>query len=256
MTGSAWNMLRPQLSYRRESFSRGLQAAGYKVIYRIAKPEPSDVLLIWNRYGGFDDQARHFERAGARVLVAENAYLDLPGKWFAVSLSHHNGPGQWPDGGPERWDLWGIELQPWRDVDEDVGPLILAQRGIGEPGLASPVGWAEATRKKIGGRIRAHPGNGTPRVPLEQDLARASAVVTWGSSAALRALIYGVPVWYAMPGWIGAGAAKPLSEWGSEPRRDDAARLAMFRRLAWAIASIDEVQSGEAFTRLLEPVAA
>jgi hypothetical protein len=240
-------LLREALVYRRATFCKGLQAAGYELVNSIPKVEPQDVLCVWNRYAGFDEQAKRF----AKVLVAENAYVDAPGKWVALSLSHHNGAGEWKQGSNDRWDSLGIELLPWRHVN-DGETLIIGQRGIGEKGLASPMGWAEATKLRIGGRIRKHPHKDAKAVPLEQDLERVSQVVTWGSSAALRSLMYGIPVWYEFPKWIGAGASKPLADWGEPPKRDDEARLACFRRLIWAQWRLAEIESGEAFRYLLQ----
>jgi hypothetical protein len=239
-------------NYRRSAFVEGLQCAGFDVVADLARPGPEDLVVLWNRSGWRNDEARRFEAAGARVLVAENGYLGKTwrgGKWFSLALDHHAGAGRWPDGGPGRWDSWNVELAPWRAGGAET--LILAQRGIGEPGIASPLGWAEGVQALIGGRIRQHPGKDAPTVPLEQDLARAASVVTWHSAAALQALLLGVPAWYAFPRWIGAGAARPLAEFGKLPRCDDAARLAMFRRLAWAVWNVDEVNSGQAFQALL-----
>ena len=244
-------LLRHPPAYRRERFVEGLRAAGFAVQDRIADPRPDDVLLIWNRYGPFHDEARRFERGGAAVLVAENQYLAgwLPGKWHALAPGHHAGAGAVVDGGPQRWDALRLDLVPWRTNSSDV--LILGQRSIGEDGIASPRGWAEATQRRIGGRIRPHPGKHPPAVPLAEDVGRASAVVTWASSAALIALALGVPVWFEMPRWIGAEAARPLAEFGAAPKRDDAARLAMFRRLIWAQWRVDEIEDGTAFRHLL-----
>jgi hypothetical protein len=248
----ALNLLRASLHYRRESFDRGLRAAGFDIVDRIAQPRWDDVLLIWNRYSAFDDQARMFEGAGATVLVVENGWLGKDwrgGEWFALSVGHHAGAGRWKDGGPERWDGWHVELEPWRrDGTETV---ILGQRGIGERGVRSPEQWAETTRRRIGGRIRPHPGTAAAR-PLREDLAGARDVATWHSGAALLALMWGVPCWYEYPRWIGAGAGRSLAEWPGEPRRDDGARLATFRRLAWAMWTLDEIRSGAPIRRLLE----
>lgn len=246
----ALSLLRAGPVYRADRFTHGLKAAGYQVVTTLSDPQPGDVLVIWNRYTTYDDRAKQFERAGARVLVAENSYLAgaIDGKWHALALGHHNGAGTWVDGGPERWDALGVDLRPWRRGNE---VLIIAQRGIGEHGIASPRGWAEETQRKIGGRIRPHPGKEKPAIPLVDDLANACCVVTWASSAALVALMFGVPVFHAMPKWIGASAGRPLAEWGQEPRRDDEARLAMFRRLAWAMWRVEEIESGKAFRHLL-----
>lgn len=241
-------LIRSQLVYRRESFCAGLESAGYKVVGAIADPGPDDLLVIWNRYGEFDAVARRFEKFGATVIVAENGYVRESGKWFALAKSHHSGAGKWNVGGPERWDSIGIELQPWRTGSEIV---ILGQRGIGEPGIAAPRGWAETVQRQIGGRIRPHPGNNDPTVPLEHDLRNAKAVVTWHSAAALRALILGVPVFCAFPRWIAASAATPLDRFPDLSNLDNLDRLSMFRRLAWAQWRIEEIQTGEAFRCLM-----
>ena len=96
-----------------------------------------------------------------------------------------------------------------------------------------------------------HPGTGEA-VPLADDLRKAGAVITWSSAAALQAMALGVPVWHAHPKFIGAPAARPLAEWPGPGKRDEAARLEVFRRLAWAIWSLDEIGSGEAVAAVLE----
>ena len=76
--------------------------------------------------------------------------------------------------------------------------------------------------------------------PLQDDLARAGRVVTWGSGAAIQALMMGIPVISEMRGWV-----------GQQDNTDDG-RLAMFRRLAWAQATLDEIADGSALERLLD----
>jgi hypothetical protein len=241
-------MFRPALHYRREVFNAGLTRSGYTVVDAIRDPGPGDALLTWNRYGRFHDEANRFEAAGATVFVAENGYLGKDfagGDWFALSVGHHNGAGRWPDGGPERWRGLGVELAPWRTGGTDA--VVLPQRGIGEPGIAMPRSWPAASY----GRVRPHPGMHKAR-PLADDLARAKYAVTWGSGAALKALLFGVPVFHGLPSWIGAEAALPLDRIKDEPKRDDAARLRMFERLAWAMWTLDEIATGEPFTMLRE----
>lgn len=248
----AYCMLRSASVYRREVFCSGLAQAGYAVMTTPFNPSPDDVLLIWNRYGQFHAEANRFEKNGARVLVTENGYMRDgigDGKWYALAIGHHNGAGHWRVGGPERWDALNVEMQPWHGGNDVV---IFAQRGIGENGIASPRGWAESVQKKYGGRIRAHPGNNEPAVPLADDLKNARAVLTWHSTAALYALMYGVPVFYAFPQWIGALASLPLSKFVEDaPCCDSAARLNMFRRIIWAQWHIDEIADGTAFRHLL-----
>jgi len=250
VSGRALCLVREALHYRRDAFLSGLRAAGFKVVPTLKTPGPGDALVIWNRYGWYAAEANRFEAAGARVVVAENGYLGKAwcgGNWYALSIGHHAGAGKWRIGGPERWDALGVELAPWRSGDEIV---VLGQRGIGEPGIAAPDRWAERARRRFGGRIRPHPADkSVAAVPLAGDLANAKAVVTWHSGAALQALLLGVPVFYEFDRWIGAPAARHVSKFG-EPLRDDAARLSMFRRLAWAQWQLEEIRSGEAFQGL------
>jgi hypothetical protein len=255
-------LLRDALAYRRDAYLAGLAAAGYRVEKAIPAPRRDDVLVIWNRYGAADDMARNFERHGARVIVTENGHLGKGwrgGSWYAMARGHHAGAGTWPDGGPARWDGWGVDLAPFRTGGDEI--LILAQRGIGENGLRSPPNWADRVREQLHrrnpatkARVRAHPAGGAPSIPLEEDLRNVRAVVTWHSAAAASSLLLGVPVFYDCPSWIGAEAGLPLARLfdGTEPKRDDAARLAMFRRLAWAMWNLDEIQDGTAFRHLLQ----
>lgn len=238
----ALNLLRSSPHYRRESFDAGLAAAGYRLVPDLRDPRERDLLLIWNRYSGSDEVAAAFERAGATVLVVENCPLgnDLHGGSYSLARGQIALTGGRIEAGPaDRWDSWGIRPQPWRVAGETV---ILGQRGIGNPSTRSPDRWAERAQKRYGGRIRPHPGTG-PATPLADDLARAGEVITWSSAAALQALLLGIPVRYEHPAFVGGPAcARP----GEELRRDDAARLDVFRRLAWAIWTLEEIRSGEA----------
>lgn len=231
----AWLNLRYTVPERQAAFRAGLMALGYQVVDGIPTERRSgDVFVTWNRIGGADAAAMEFERAGLPVLVTENATWgnDFAGlRWYTIALGRHNTAGCFPVGGPERWDDLGVELASWRTGSEVV---ILPQRGIGPPGVAMPRGWGQG----IKGRMRPHPGQ-RPCVPLEQDLARAGKVVTWGSGAAVKALVWGIPVESHMPGWI------------AEQQNTDESRLAMFRRLAWAQFTLKEIESGYAFDRLL-----
>lgn len=236
-------------NYRKADFVAGLQACGFEVVANLPKPERRDLVLVWNRHGANNARAQAFEAVGATVLVAENGYLGknwMGRKWFALARGHHAGAGDWKPAGPQRWDSWGVEFAPWREGTETV---ILAQRGIGEPGVASPAGWADRVQARIGGRIRRHPGEKAPTKPLADDLSEARCVVTWHSAGALQALLLGVPVFYDFPQWIGAGAARPLAEFKEGPLHGD--RLGAFRRLAWAMWTAEEIADGQAFRHLL-----
>lgn len=248
--------IKEALEYRRASFIKGLRAAGYTIVDAINDPQPADILLIWNRMGAGLDEAKRFESKGARVIVAENGYMGKKWKdheWFAMALGHHNGAGAWVNRGPERWDSWGVKLGDWRRDGKDV--VLLPQRGIGEPGVAMPSSWPNDAKRIVGGacRVRPHPGEKGKAIPLEDDIRSAKCVLVWASGAGIKALAMGVPVFYSFPKWIAGPACRPLAEWKLGPRYDDEARLEMFRRMAWAMWTMEEIQDGTAFKLLLNP---
>lgn len=242
----AFLLIRDQPLYRRDAFASGLRRVGYEVHTHVpTAPRSTDVLCIWNRYGRNEHQARYFENVGGRVLVAENGYLgrDWRGQhWYALSLSQHNGAGHWNPGGPERWDRLNAELADWRENGDET--VVLATRHIGPKEVAEPKGWSQEVASKLRARVRAHPGEKSC-VPLADDLSRARCVVTWGSGGALKALAMGIPVQYGFKRWIGAQGGTPI---GGNGRGE---RLAMFRRLAWAMWTTEELATGEPFARLL-----
>lgn len=257
---TAFCCIRDQPVYRRDSFIAGLRACGYAVEFGCGrKPSPGDCLIIWNRYGENDRLAQRFEATGNAVIVAENSPLGREwrgGIWYTLCLGHHNASGNFPEGGPERWDGWNIGLADWRTQGDHI--LVLPQRGIGVAPFRQPDGWREqvlawlAKRTKRPVRVREHPGTAEPR-PVDKGLARdlggAHCVVTWGSGAALKALSSGTPVFTGYPQWIGAGASLPFGSDLERPFLGD--RLPTFQRLAWCMWSLDEIAAGVPFRRLL-----
>lgn len=195
--------------------------------------------MSWNRIGAGDQAARLFEARGLPVLVAENASWGngfAGRKWLTLADCFHNTAGMFPAGGPERWDALGIDLSPWRTEGETV---LLPQRGIGPKETAMPRDWLEGALRRFPGRVRRHPGK-NPAKPLADDLARCGRVVTWGSGAAVQALMMGIPVVSDMPGWI---AQQDNTEDG---------RLAMFQKLAWAQWESHEIENASAFAHVLK----
>lgn len=257
----AFVQIRPSPEYRSNAFVQGLKRCGYEVFNshkaHQANPTKDDVLVTWNRYAHSDLAALHFEKVGAKVLIAENGYLGrewLGNHWYAVARNYHNGAGTWPEGGPERWASLGVTLQSWKTDGKEI--VILDGRGIGPDKYRQPKGWAnriyielkQAGWKKV--RIRVHPGEKLPQVPLQDDLSNAYCAVAWASGAALKALTWGVPVFYGLPQWIGKAASRHVSEGLQDRFLED--RLPMFERLSWAMWNTDELSTGEPFQCLLQ----
>lgn len=240
--------LREQPHYRRDAFAAGAKRVGYDPQFALTtQPRENDILIIWNRFGPSGEAANAFEAVGAAVLVAENGYLGndfVDDRWYAMSRSHHNGAGTWNNYGPARWDKLGVQLAPFRTHGNEL--VLLPQRGIGEPGVAMPRAWTNDAACNAT-RVRQHPGMGTC-LPLKQDLADAYAVYTWGSGAAIKALAWGIPVYSDMPNWIAGNAA---AKFGEQLNRCVLTRLQTFRRMAWAMWRLKEIESGFAFDILL-----
>lgn len=250
-------LIRYQPHYRRDAFAAGLQACGYTLAGEPrATPSREDVLVIWNRYGRNDATARRFESAGARVIVAENGPLgrDWQGEtWYSLALDAPVQGGRTPAPDARRWESFGVPLCEWRKFGREV--IVLAQRGIGPPGIAQPARWhleaAERFRLHELGpvRIRDHPGE-SASTPLEEDLSDALCVVTWASGAALKAMLRGVPVLYGYEKWIGAPGGARLTP-NSSPALARPNRLPVFHALASSMFRTHEIASGEPLRNVL-----
>lgn len=259
----AYVALRDQPPYRRDTFVAGLKAVGYDV--RFGSPQQIDrdtLLLIWNRYGPGHSDAVQVERAGGTVWVAENGYVGRGGQSphsmerrdpYALARSFHNDDTVVPDGGPKRWSALDVDVAPWRADGRHV--LVCPARSFGTPGRFMPPDWVQIVTKRLRAltgreiRVRPHPGNVPPKRSLSDDLRDCWAVVVWASSAGVHALIAGVPVICCGPYWIAKSAAGAIEQIESPPMPD---RLPALWRLAWAQEFLSEIESGEAFARLLE----
>lgn len=244
----------PHESHNR-SISKGMEAAGFELRGSEFAPTLNDALVIWNRMKRDQALADRYQKAGAKIIVAENGYIGgdpVACKMIALSRTYHNGAGQWPQGDAERWSSMNVQLAPWRARGEHL--LLLPQRGFGSPGVAMPPDWLNSTMGRLRRvtkrplKIRRHPGQSTRS--YEPDFTGAWACVTWASGAAIKALASGIPVFHDMPHWIGKDAALRLDGTNIEqPFLGD--RLPMFHRLAWAQWSIREIESGEPLRRLI-----
>lgn len=244
-------------SGRWESFSAGLRKAGFEVSERDFAPMPDDVLLIWNRMPRDEAIALRYQRVAAKIIVAENGYIGASAdgrKLIALARTYHNGAGQWPQGDDSddsRWTAMQVSLLPWRTCGDTI--LVLPQRGFGSPRVAMPPDWLgrvvpilrRMTKRSV--IIRQHPGM---KGPHEPNFTNVWAAVTWGSGAGIKAIASGIPVFHDFSHWIGAGAALPFIGADLEkPFIGD--RLPMFRRLAWAQWSLQEIETGEPFRELV-----
>lgn len=258
-------LIRQNPVYRHEAFMTGMTKLGYQVEvvpFHKRLPTPDDVVLIWNRYGTGDKMATLFEQYGATVIVVENSYVNMRGskKAFAMSLNRHNGAGMWPAPEYDRFKLLDVDVKPWQELGTHI--LVLPQRGVGLPGVAMPKEWPRDIVPKLRTisksslvYVRPHPGVVAEQTPLEEDLKKAWCAVTWGSSAATKALVAGVPVFYQFDRWIaGPAACNDITKISLEqaPWQYMGDRYTMLENLAWAQWTVEEVTTGEPMRRLIE----
>lgn len=245
----AWLNLRHPDSHRAEAFTTGLKRLGYAVEQGCTlHPGERDIMVSWNRIREAGPAADAFEAAGRPVLITENASWgnDFAGEsWLTMAKSFHNVAGQFPIGGPERWDNLGSFLWGMRELEEEGADfydetVILPSRGIGPAQTRMPANWLQQVQaQNPKARTRTHPGRHEPEVPLGRDLLQAHTVITWGSGAAIKAAMLGIKVRSDMPRWIG------------QSDNTEKGRLQMFRDLAWAQWRLDEIRRGDAFRWLL-----
>ena len=259
-------LIREQPWYRRDAFKGGLAAAGHEVVLSPPdRPSPETLLVIWNRYSTNHELALRVERAGGRVLVAENGYIGKgggtpkfqvhpagpqPGHYYAIGLRFHNDETCINWGTTSRFDALAVELKPWRVGDHI---LVAPNRPFGIPERMMHPDWGErcvARLRKQTKRpiiLRTHPGNNEPRRALSEDLKGAHAVYVWSSSCGVHALAEGIPTFVEAPYWIMKSAsARGDIESPVLPERKPA-----FERLAWAQWTCEEIASGLPFRTLL-----
>lgn len=266
-----FNLIPPRFADgRHEAIERGLARHGFTIARTPPHaPTARDIVCTWNCHADYQqDAAALVRKAGGRHILAEEAYTrwTWPVKHFALSLDAHNGAGRWFVGGPERWEKMGLDVRPWRADAPGARIVVREQRGIGTPQMRSPPAWHERTcealrrASKRPVQLRRHPALQQPvRVPAEEELEGAHALVTWASSDAVRALIMGVPVFFAAPHIVVEGACKRLASLGGAeltaeieaPLMDDQLRLDALRRMAWAQWEIGAIERGEPFEHLL-----
>lgn len=243
---TAYLNLRHGVPERRAAWHAGLERNGFNVVdvetaESVRPKRESDIFVSWNRHVDGARAADRFAAAGCKVLITENATWGngfMGGHWYTVCRDYHNVRGTFPIDSASRWDALGVDLLPFRT--QDIGEqVVLASRGIGPIAYRQPMGWPEHAAKIYKARIRHHPGK-NKALDLMRDLSNAWRVITWGSGAAVLAMMNGVHVESLMPRWI---AASPNTE---------EHRLGMLRRLAWAQWRIEEIAAGEPIVRLLE----
>ena len=253
----AFCLIKEEPHYRREAFVSGLQKLGYKVFFDVDLRDirKDDLLVIWNRYGHFDEFAKLYEAKGCKVIVVENGYLGVQYNdkvWYSIALSHHNGYGKYRLIADRFFDQ-NLKFSEWKTTGREV--VVLAQRGIGEKSIASPDNWEYYAKDLIEHktglpvRIRQHPGL-TYAIDLAEDLKNAKFAVTWGSGAGIKAITLGVPVVHGLQNWIAKDSSLHISEFDMKKLfRGD--RTKTFCNVFSAMWNLQEIYDARPFVELL-----
>lgn len=270
MAGSAVLFLKRDPHYRRDAFERGLSAAGYRVATEdersaVKSLGRGDVAVFWNLYAHDTEPiAKDLLARGCDVLVAENGYFgkDENGhQLYALARNGHNGSGVWHVGDEDRMSVANVGgPAAWKTPEKNAPFLICGQRGIGSLLMASPPGWHHNIARQLEAAgipfvARPHPGQDVAaKDSLASAISGSRGVIIWSSSAGLKALMLGIPVWYDAPHWVAeAGARKYLGPTSLNfPLMDDDKRADALRATSWAQWTLKEIESGLPFRILLQ----
>ena len=225
----------------------------------------------WAGVAGHDFIASYGDRAPAELharprLVLEAGHLTgTSGQYIADRLRYisaawnglhgRSDPLQHPVSA-DRWQRFGIELAPWRDLGEYV---LLLEQVTGDATAPDWADWQRICRAVIArgytSYCRPHPLSSARAAPLAEDLARAWLAVTWSSTAAVEAVIAGVPTITFDAGSI----AWPVTSHSFMTPTYTGDRLEWLYNLAYRNWTLSELEDGSAWWHLrhgLQSVAA
>lgn len=266
------------------SLTKGLARFGDTIatspVDKFRKPDPeADIGAVFGLKGHSRWIMEAYRAAGKHTIMFDKALIRVPGsalKQLRVCLNddtplrylmrHHRSF--------ERWERFKIDLRPRRESgSRDAIVLALSsQKYCDYFGLGDATAYATrvaadiraVTRKRsiiyrpkpswhdfqpVDGTILSRPPEG-----LGTLLESAHVLVTHGSSAAIDALIYGVPAIC-----LGRSAASPVSGNSLDTIHaphfpSDLARWQWLCNLAWCQWSVEELQSGEAWGFIREEI--
>lgn len=217
--------------------------------------DADEILVSWGDRAPMTDRPRLMLEAG--YINGEGPeYVDRRLRFVSTSWNGLHGYG---DDGPnrpsDRWLALGVELKPWA-LSGDY--ILILEQAVGDA-AAPPAGTMDGVIKALetkGRPLRRRPHPLTaPARPLAVDLEGAKWAVTWSSTAAVEAVIAGVPTVALDPGaiawpvcshWIGPSWRAKGDRFYLGPREQWAYNLA-YRQ--WTHA---ELASGQAWEHIRE----
>jgi len=247
--------------YNGAAIKQTLKRLGYQVVAGPpADVGPGDVIVTWNRYQRDMGHIQAFEAGGGKNIVFENSPLGRTrdgGPWYSVAVGGHNGAGVYREPDIMQFGRLNYPVREW-GIKHTGTILFLATRHMGAPDAREPKSWlAKAmsfTQQKwnLTAKVRAHPGPqyAVPEVALEDDLKDTGVAITWGSSAGIKAILAGYPVFYGFDRWVGGLAAQELFK-SDVLHPACVGRGPLIAQLATVINSLGEVEAGDPLAELL-----
>ena len=231
-----------------DAFGDGLKAHGVTVSTLQEDPTKADFIVTWGD--------RRPPGCTLPPLMLENGYINgdtgsyevrrrahISTSWGAL----HGHADATPDCPSDRWDALSIEIVPWHDR---AGPVLVCKQLQNDKTAPTAEQWRNVMRDVTYSFdrliMRLHPRDAPDQPPLETQLASASACVTWASTAAVEAVLAGVPTIVYHAGSIASPVTSP----------DCAARRFLGERSQWAYNlayrqwTHDEIRSGECWQHI------
>lgn len=177
-----------------EAFAAGCGARMASTTARALEPGAAVFYGVRQPWMHLWEQAK---REGRDVFWIDNSYFDCAReRQFRVTKNalQHTGRGK-SDG--KRFRALGIEIKPMRTDGEDV--IVCPSTPEFMQVVAGDPGWLDRVTRILRKRTKHGPGHVIVRTkqsrrPLLEDLRNARLLVTWGSAAAVTALLEGVRV--------------------------------------------------------------
>jgi hypothetical protein len=263
------------------AFAKGVEKSGQAVeILSLGKYVPCDIAVIFGAvkeaYPPTWPKREILNRhTGRRLIMIESAFINR-GKYWQIGFGGFAGSANFRNENmpKERWLSFGVTVQPWSVRDASRPKIVCGQIPWDtQVQYVDHVGWCRNTVAKLTSfhtpvLFRPHPRlvrNGRAdsvytEIPkelwdhdsLEDSLNKANCFVTWNSTAAVDALIAGVPV----VTFERSSIAWPMGSHTMDPNNIELrypAREQWFYNLAYAQWTLKEMKKGLPWRHLMRP---
>ena len=231
-----------------DAFGDGLKAHGVTVSTLQEDPTKADFIVTWGD--------RRPPGCTLPPLMLENGYINGDTGSYEVRRRAHISTS-WgalhgladaaPDRPADRWEKLSLELAPWRVRP---GMVLVCKQLMNDKTAPSASQWRDVMRDVVhtfaSVAVRPHPRDLPSQAPLTAALAGASVCVTWSSTAAIEAVLAGVPTITYHRGSI----AWPVSSHDCGARRFLGERSQWAYNLAYRQWTHDEIRSGECWQHI------